>query len=132
MVGKELDAFPVHLGRGGNASTEPIFTGDADWYASYETRHSADARDGRLVSAYTFDKPWQTWEMHPAGAEVVVCISGEVTLLQEQKDGAIVAVRLISGQYVINEPGVWHTADVDAPTALLFITPGAGTEIRER
>jgi quercetin dioxygenase-like cupin family protein len=36
------------------------------------------------------------------------------------------------GDYVINPPGVWHTADVSEEATVLFITAGLGTEHRIR
>jgi len=32
----------------------------------------------------------------------------------------------------INEPGTWHTADLDAPATVLCITAGLGTRHRPR
>ena len=51
--------------------------------------------------------------MHPAGDEVVVCTAGAMTLHQEFADGRTETVALGAGDYAINPPGVWHTADVD-------------------
>ena len=70
--------------------------------------------------------------MHPAGAEVVLCTSGAMTLLQEMPDGQIKTVIIEAGEYAINEAGVWHTADVSKVTTAMFITAGLGTEHRER
>ena len=36
------------------------------------------------------------------------------------------------GEYAINDPGVWHTADVESEATALFITSGEGTEHRPR
>ena len=69
--------------------------------------------------------------MHPHGAEVVVCIEGAMTLIQEI-DGEQVRTPLSPGEYAINPPGVWHTADVPGHATGLFVTCGAGTEGRPR
>lgn len=129
-TGFALAKFPVHLGRGATAEREPAFT-DASWYEDYENRHAADGIEGRLVSLHSFDASWGMWEMHPAGAELVVCTTGCITLHQEI-DGAVCSVTLSPGEAVINPPGIWHTADVDGPCTALFITAGAGTETRPR
>ena len=42
------------------------------------------------------------------------------------------SIRRDGGEYVINAPGVWHTADVEGSATALFITAGAGTEHRPR
>ena len=127
----ELERHPIHLGKGAVAVVEPAFTG-IDWYAAYGARHEEDGAEGRLVSLFTFAEPWTTWEMHPAGHEAVVCVSGSITLHQDRPDGTTAKVTLGPGQYAINDPGVWHTADVDAPATALFITAGLGTQVRPR
>lgn len=133
MLRADLFRNPIHLGLGARAVVEPEMTGDLSWYAAYVARHGeADGREGRLVSLYTFDAPWGAWEMHPEGHEVVVCTAGAITLHQEHPDGRTVTVTLGPGEYIINEPGVWHTADVNAPATALFITAGLGTQHRPR
>ena len=126
-----LFSHPVHLGLGAAAVAQPEFTGMA-WYADYAARTAADGAEGRLVSLYRFDASWDSWEMHPAGDELVICVSGAITLLQELPDGAVCTVVLGPGEYAINPPGVWHTADLTQPATVLFITAGLGTQHRPR
>jgi quercetin dioxygenase-like cupin family protein len=125
-----LTKHPIHLGLGANAISEPLFTG-AQWYAAYATRHAADGMEGRLVSMFTFEKSWDSWEVHPNGSEVVLCTAGEITLIQEL-DGQQKRTTLKPGEYAINAPGVWHTADVDRSATAVFITAGVGTQNRAR
>lgn len=123
----------VHLGPGSTAEVQPPFTG-MDWYEGYGVRHDADGVEGRLVSMYAFDQSWTSWEMHPAGAELVICTGGFVTLVQEEGDGSEARIPLGPGDYAINPPGTWHTADI-APgqtATCVFITSGLGTEHRPR
>lgn len=127
----QLETHPIHLGLGGKAGSQPAFTG-IDWYEEYGRRTTADGAEGRLVSMYTFDESWDSWEMHPAGHEVVVCTAGAIRIVQELEDGSTEAIDLKAGDYAINPPGVWHTADVDGPTTCLFITAGMGTDHRPR
>jgi len=129
-VTKSLFTHPLHLGLGATAVAQPAFTG-MEWYAAYSERHAGDGAEGRLVSLYRFEESWEMWEMHPAGDEVVLCIDGAITLIQEQ-DGVTNRVTLVAGDYAINGPGVWHTADVTGPVTALFITAGLGTEHRPR
>lgn len=121
----------IHLGLGATAIPQPPFDGMA-WYEGYGQRHDADGVEGRLVSAYYFAESWDSWEMHPAGDEVVICIAGSMVLTQEFPDGRIDTVRLGPGDYAINPPGVWHTADVEHPASAIFITAGEGTQHRPR
>lgn len=124
------DTF-IHLGLGATAIPQPPFSG-IEWYAEYGARHGADGVEGRLVSEHAFTGDWPHWEMHPFGAEVVLCTRGAMVLTQEFPDGRRAAVTLGPGDYAINPPGVWHIADVVDYATAIFITPGAGTEHRPR
>ena len=129
---RSLERFPLHLGLGATAVPQPEFTGAMDWYIDYGQRHAGDGAEGRLVSLHTFTDNWTSWEMHPVGAEVVVCVDGEMTVIQQLADGSTGQVRLGKGDYAINPPGVWHTADVAQSATALFITAGSGTQNRPR
>ncbi len=128
---RSLFTYPLHLGLGAKALPQPAFTG-MDWYEAYGGRTAGDGAEGRLVSLHTFSESWDSWEMHPAGDEVVVCTAGSIVLHQEFPDGRTDSVTLGPGDYAINPPGVWHTADVDDAATALFITAGDGTQHRPR
>jgi quercetin dioxygenase-like cupin family protein len=132
MSAYDLASRPIHLGLGASAEVEPEFTGDMQWYRDYEDRHTADGAEGRIVGIHTFTESWGMWEMHPAGCEVVLCTAGTMTLLQELPDGQVQKTTLNPGQYAINAPGVWHTADIESEATAIFITAGMGTEHRPR
>ena len=85
-----------------------------------------------LGSTFTFSEPWTMWEMNPHGSEVVLCLTGAMTLHQELPDGSTRTVPLGPGEYAVNEPGTWHTADVDGEATALLITAGVGTQHRTR
>ena len=127
-----IEQRPVHLGLGGTAVVEPEFTGSMDWYGNYVQRHQSDGVEGRLVSQFSFDKSWDMWEMHPGGSEVVLCIAGRIILYQEHADGTRNRVSIKAGEYAINAPGTWHTADVQGSATAVFITAGLGTQHRPR
>jgi hypothetical protein len=55
-----------------------------------------------LISSFSFESNWPTWERHPVGDEIVCLLSGEARLVLERPGGEEV----------------------------LFITPGEGTENR--
>jgi quercetin dioxygenase-like cupin family protein len=132
MAGLSLESRPLHLGLGATAVPQPEFAGGMAWYEAYGARHPADGIEGRLVAMHHFTESWDSWEMHPAGDEVVLCIAGEITLHQEFPDGREQTLTIGAGEYAINPPGVWHTADVAGEATALFITAGWGTEGRPR
>jgi mannose-6-phosphate isomerase-like protein (cupin superfamily) len=132
MAGTDLSVNPLHLGLGASVHVEPELGGGMSWYEAYAERHSDDGYEGRLVAMHTFRESWPMWEMHPHGAEVVVCTAGSITLHQEKADGSKASVTLGPGECAINEPGTWHTADVEGEATALFITPGLGTQHRPR
>lgn len=135
MARHVLESNPIHLGRGASAIPQPEFPRDEramQWYADYAARHGEDGAEGRLVSLFRFDGDWPGWEMHPAGDEVVVCLSGTMELIQELEDGTHVHTRLSPGEYAVNPPGTWHTADIEGEATGLFITAGEGTQHRPR
>lgn len=120
----------IHLGLGASAHIQSPFTG-MEWYGEYGERYGSDGNEGRLVSMHTFTESWDVWEVHPNGHEVVVCTAGEMTLIQEV-DGKEVRVTIGAGDYAINPPGVWHTADIAETATAIFITAGEGTEHKPR
>ena len=132
MAGISIERFPLHLGLGAKAVPQPEFTGAMDWYMAYSERNAADGAEGRLVGMHTFTESWTSWEIHPAGDEVVLCLAGEMTLHQEFPDGRTQQVTIAAGEYAINPPGVWHTADIAGSATALFITAGEGTDHRPR
>ncbi len=127
----DLASHPVHLGIDPTAEAQPAFTGEASWYEDYARRTEADGSTGRLVSLHSFEGSWDTWEVHPEGEELVVCLSGSMVLHQE-RDGSVDTVTLEPYRAVVNPVGVWHTADIDGTATALFVTPGRGTEVRPR
>lgn len=127
----DLRTHPVHLGLGARVVAQPAFSG-MPWYEAYAARTAADGAEGRLVSLYDFAESWDSWEMHPAGDELVVCLAGEITLLHEWSDGSLRSTTLGAGQYAINPAGTWHTAEVAQPVTALFVTAGQGTQHRPR
>jgi len=75
-----------------------------------------------LVSSHRFEDDWPTWEVHRQGdAEFVM-----------RQNGVDSTVRLNSpGAFVVVPRNTWHTAIIHAPSTMIFVTPGQGTENRE-
>jgi quercetin dioxygenase-like cupin family protein len=51
-----------------------------------------------------------------------------MTIHQELADGSKPTVALAAGDYAINPPGAWHTADVAESATAVCVTAGWGTE----
>ena len=99
-----LSETPVHLGLGATTVPQEQFTGEPAWYERYAARNAADGVEGRLVTMHTFVEPWDSWEVHPYGEELVLCIDGEVIIYQEI-DGEIRRTTIHEGEVIINPPG---------------------------
>jgi len=127
----DLSTTYVHLGLGARTLPLPDFEWSGEYLARYGAEHASDGEEGRLVFLGTNQASWTSWERHPVGEELVVLISGRMTLVQEI-DGQEHRVEMHAGQAAINPKNVWHTADVHEPGQVLFITPGLGTDHRPR
>jgi quercetin dioxygenase-like cupin family protein len=129
----EIDLFNLsstYVVLGDNGDAIPVAVSDR-FFEDLESK-VGDFQGKRLISHFTFDKDWETWEMHPAGEEFVCLLSGQVDLILEQ-GGVENTVQLsTSGSYVLVPRGTWHTARVHTPSSMLFITPAEGTQNRSR
>jgi uncharacterized cupin superfamily protein len=111
-----------------NGDATPIAVSDR-FYEDLEHQFG-DFKGKRLISHYTFEKDWDSWEMHPAGDEFVWLLSGQIDFILEQ-DGAENTVPLNApGAYLLVPRDTWHTARVHTLSSVLFITPGQGTQHR--
>ena len=53
---------------------------------AYATAVAEDGAEGRMVMVFEGSRSWDTWERHPAGDEVVICLSGRMTVIREIED----------------------------------------------
>lgn len=127
----DLADTPIHLGMGSTARPVEGFAWAPAVLDAYGSAVADDGAEGRMVMVFAAEESWANWERHPHGAEVVICLSGRMTLIREI-DGAHDPVELEPGRAAINPPGVWHTADVHETGQFMTITPGLGTEHRPR
>jgi len=85
--------------------------------------------DGWLVSVYTVGQDTPTWEMHPAGDELLVSLTARMDLVLDFPDGAR-TIALDPGQACLVPRGVWHRQVVRSPGTYLGATYGKGTSHR--
>lgn len=95
-------------------------------------REYGDFAGHLLIASHAFDEDWPTWEIHPAGDEMVVLVSGDVDLVLAGDDGDDVTRMTEPGTFAIVPKNTWHTARVRRHSVMLFVTPGEGTENREQ
>jgi mannose-6-phosphate isomerase-like protein (cupin superfamily) len=115
----------VHLAADGAATSLP--GGEAFWSLpdAQLDRHG----QSWLISEFECASDWPSWEMHPHADEFVYLLSGTANMLLELPDG-VQSVALHGRGAVVVPRGVWHTAKVSAPSRMLFVTMGAGTQHR--
>ena len=87
------------------------------------------ATKGRLMGVFPQTADWPHWERHPDGDEVLVLLSGRMTLILDEEAGER-RIELDAGGLCIVPKGIWHRALVPEPSTLLAVTPGQGTEHR--
>jgi mannose-6-phosphate isomerase-like protein (cupin superfamily) len=112
VLGPDLSATPF--------SVTPTLYEDLD--AQFE-----GFRGRTLIGMHLFHGDWPTWERHPAGDEVVVLLSGAAEFVLD-RGGRHESTPLGPGEFIIVPRNTWHTARISTPTAMLFVTPGEGTE----
>ncbi|GAA2446356.1 hypothetical protein GCM10010273_27980 [Streptomyces lavendulocolor] len=127
----DLRTTPVHLGLGSRAKPVEGFTWEPEVLQAYSAAVAADGAEGRMVMIFDGDGLGDHWESHPAGDELVVCLSGSVTVTRDV-DGVLDRVLLGPGEATINPAGVWHVVDMEGPTSILAITATLGTDHRPR
>ena len=122
----DLTGTYVHLTDGPDARPVPV---GPDFWQRIDERTDLD--DGRLVMVNRQTADWPHWEMHPAGEEIVVQLTGAIDLVLDEPGGERI-VALDAGKAVIVPRGIWHRGIVRQPGDALFITRGAGTQHRAR
>ncbi|MFF5977021.1 cupin domain-containing protein [Streptomyces sp. NPDC012769] len=127
----DLRTTPVHLGVGSRAKPVEGFTWDSQMLQAYSVADAADGAEGRMVMLFDGDGLGDHWESHPAGDELVVGLSGPVTVTRDV-DGVPDRVLLGPGGATISPARVWHVVDMEGPTSILAITATPSTNHRPR
>ncbi len=114
----------IHLTDGPEVASVEV---TPDFWEKIESR--LDLQEGRLITCFYQSEDWTTWEMHPAGEEILLLLSGAAELVLNTSEGEQI-VPLEAGRAVIIPRGCWHTARVQAAGDILAITRGTGTQNR--
>jgi mannose-6-phosphate isomerase-like protein (cupin superfamily) len=83
--------------------------------------------DGSLMMAFPMTEDMTHWEIHPAGDEVLIALSGRMTVVIETPAGER-EIALDAGQACVVPRDHWHRLKVRDPGEVIFLTPGQGTE----
>jgi len=102
---------------------------DSDLYSRLDANYNGFSGH-ELIACYEFDSDWSGWEMHPNGDEVVVLLSGAVSLVLKNGEEQTSILLKEQGQFVVVPKATWHTIKTSAHSKLLFVTPGEGTQHR--
>jgi mannose-6-phosphate isomerase-like protein (cupin superfamily) len=121
MTAFDLESTYLFLdGAGGVASAK----GGPEFWAGVQSEPRAG---GTMVIVSDGRSDWRTWEMHPAGDEVLVFLEGAPRFFLDHPDGRLERVDSRPGATLVVPKGAWHRAEADGPYKILFITYGAGT-----
>jgi hypothetical protein len=82
-----------------NGDAIPIAVSDR-FYADLEHQFG-DFKGKRLISHYTFEQDWDSWEMHPTGDEFVCLLSGQVDFVLQQNGIESLVSLNTPGDYVL-------------------------------
>jgi mannose-6-phosphate isomerase-like protein (cupin superfamily) len=120
-----LSSTYVHLRDDRSAALLPV---TPSFWQELATGQRPELHSGRLVLQMDGNEDWSTWEMHPAGDELVILISGRVEFVLEVGGERQTLALSQPGELIFVPRGVWHTARMSEPCSLIFITPGEGTD----
>lgn len=84
---------------------------------------------GTLVTGYVSATSWRSWEMHPAGDEVMVLVDGSMAVILDEPGGER-RVEMAPGATLIVPKGIWHRVEVSEPSRFISITYFVGTTRR--
>jgi mannose-6-phosphate isomerase-like protein (cupin superfamily) len=112
----------IHLGRSGQAHALRCTAGIWRELKLKDGDRIVGVIRGRVPADFHADH----WEIHPAGDELLMLLSGEVDLILEQRPRDR-RIRLRAGKAFIVPRGRWHRFVIRRPCKLLFCTPACGT-----
>jgi mannose-6-phosphate isomerase-like protein (cupin superfamily) len=125
LAGFDLIGNYIHLEVDGGAVLENV---SKDFWSQIGKR---PYKGNRLVAITHTENDSTTWEMHPAGDELLYLLSGAIDIVLEEEHGERV-LELTPGVACIIPRNVWHRQIIHKPSDLLFITPGEGTQHRRQ
>lgn len=114
-----------------DASAEKIAV-TADFWPDLMAGKLGRFRHEYLVTQLEFTESWNSWENHRNGDEIVILLRGEATMIMETEAGEASQTLTVPGEFVFVPRDTWHTANIEVPCSMVFITAGEGTVVRTR
>jgi mannose-6-phosphate isomerase-like protein (cupin superfamily) len=115
----------VHLERGAAATRIPLTRRFWTELAGGKRRYA-----GRLMGVVRLDGDSDHWEAHPAGDEFLFRLSGAMDVVLDGGARPRRVTLAARNPCCVVPKGTWHTLLVRKPGLLMFVTPGAGTQVR--
>ena len=121
----DLQDYCVHLARDGAmrsyAKTAELFRNSGK---------CSELMDGRTLALYYVKSPhdvhYPVWEMHPEGDELLILVSGSLSV--DFREGAMQRTAPLPPQAAfIVRAGIWHRLILNEPSVLIAITPRVNT-----
>ncbi len=122
------DLMQTYLSLKKSGEIEKLEGGDKFWSKSGEELDKLG--EDWLITEFSFDEDWKSWEMHPNGEEIVYLLSGAMDLILEKNENRE-TIELREKGLVVIPRQTWHTAKVLKPSKMLIITLGKETQIRQ-
>lgn len=127
MPDAAFDPTSTYLLLRGDGAAERIEVDERFWPDVMADRRRLD---GRLVSAFRIERDVDHWEMHPAGDEVLLRLSGRFDVVLEGDGGERVVALEAAAPACVIPAGAWHTVRVREPGVVVFLTAGEGSQHR--
>lgn len=71
-----------------------------------------------------------SWDMHPHGECIFLLVTGAMAIVVDDGVTGERTIELRAGQACLVPRGVWHRQVVHEPSERIFLTAGAGTQMR--
>jgi mannose-6-phosphate isomerase-like protein (cupin superfamily) len=119
-----MDIFGTYFELQGDLAN-PIPVSPSFWPDLIAGKIGRLTESGWLLSGFQLEGPGDHWEMHPNGDELLIVLSGALTVVFEGS-----RVELTAGGICKVPRGAWHTVVASEPSKMIALTCGRGTETR--
>jgi mannose-6-phosphate isomerase-like protein (cupin superfamily) len=83
-----------------------------------------------LLGAGTSQESAPNWDLHPDGECIIILLSGSIDVTMQLEEKEHVVELRETGDACLVPRGVWHRQVLDEASRRIFLTEGAGTQMR--